>query len=176
MNSSQGNKTLMNLAIGFDIGWNQIAFAILDEKEKIIKYDMHFYEEPVLLKIFEKVLNVIDKYKPLVIGVEKPFGINPSVLIKLSEVKGIIRLACQIRDIVCIDMTPSQAKAMTGIVSKKIGKDLKKQVKDNTKEYYKTKYDYTFDEFVTEHEYDAITIALYTLNKAKKDLSRLFVC
>lgn len=164
-----------NIVIGFDIGVNQIAFAILDEKEHIIRYDMYWYEEPVLVNVMEKCLNIFDKYKPLVVGIEIPFGCNQKVLIDIAEVKAAIRAACQNREILCIDMTPTQAKAVTGVVSKARGKDLKKQTVDNVRSYYMTKYDVKLDEFITHHEADAINIALFTLNKSKKELSRLFV-
>jgi len=165
--------------MGFDIGWNQIAFSVIDENEKLIYYNMHCYEEPILHNIFEKCLNLIDRFNPTVVGVECPFGRNPKALIMLSEVKGSIRLACQERERICVDMTPNQARAMTGKIANS-DKDRKKKVIENTNRYYKEKNKNFpwFDKLDTENEHiaDSVNVALYTLNIAKKELGSIFKC
>lgn len=61
--------------------------------------------------LYESVVSLIDRFKPNMVLLETPFySINAQTLIKLGEVRGIILLACQTRNIQVEEFTPAEVK------------------------------------------------------------------
>lgn len=66
--------------------------------------------------LYNSVMALIDRLQPEKVLLETPFySINAQTLIKLGEVRGIILLACQTRNIEVEEFTPAEVKiSITG--------------------------------------------------------------
>ena len=122
------------IILGIDPGFDKMGCAVLDKtnaKDKlihstcIITNRKDSYEKRLLF-IGKKLQEVIAKYKPEVIAVEKIFfTTNQKTALKVAEAKGIVLYMAALNDITVIEFTPLEIKmALTGY-----GRADKEQVK-----------------------------------------------
>ena len=77
------------------------------------KYDSHYLR---LLRIFERILSLIDQYLPDELAIEAPFfGKNVQSMLKLGRAQGVAMAAALSRDIPIFEYAPLKVKlAITG--------------------------------------------------------------
>ncbi len=77
------------------------------------KYDSHYLR---LLRIFERILSLIDQYLPDELAIEAPFfGKNVQSMLKLGRAQGVAMAAALSRDIPIFEYAPLKIKmAITG--------------------------------------------------------------
>src|SRR6185436_9786030 len=77
------------------------------------KYENH---ELKLKKIFERVLNLIDEYKPDHVALEAPFfGKNVQSMLKLGRAQGVAMAAALCREVPIVEYVPRKVKqSVTG--------------------------------------------------------------
>ncbi len=119
-----GKTIREKIILGLDPGTNIMGYGlILIEKSRISllqygvihlsKYEGH---ELRLKKIFERVLNLIDEYKPDEVALEAPFyGKNVQSMLKLGRAQGVAMSAALYREIPIVEYAPKKVKqSVTG--------------------------------------------------------------
>lgn len=119
--------------LGIDPGTAIIGYGLLEYKHNkinCIDYSCIYTHKDQLMssrlkKIFEELNNIIDKFKPDAIAVEEIFYFkNNKTVISVSQARGVILLACELKKIPIFEYTPLQVKmGITGY-----GRAEKKQV------------------------------------------------
>jgi len=142
--------------LGIDPGFARMGCAVL-EKGKIIystclTSDKNLSQEKRLLSLGKKVEEIIKKYNPDVLAIEKIFfGKNQKTALQISEVRGMIFYLAASKKIPIKEFTPLQVKiSLTGY-----GRAEKQQVQKMVQVILKTKEMSKQDD-----EIDAIAIAL----------------
>ncbi|MFZ6011354.1 MAG: crossover junction endodeoxyribonuclease RuvC [Bacteroidota bacterium] len=110
--------------LGLDPGTNIMGYGIIVVKGvklhlqqfgviHLSKYDGH---ELKLKKIFERVLNLVDEYKPDEVALEAPFyGKNVQSMLKLGRAQGVAMAAALYREIPIVEYAPKKVKqSVTG--------------------------------------------------------------
>ncbi len=110
--------------LGIDPGFGTIGFAILDIEDSskhlvelgVIKTDKNAYFGERLKEIYTDMQNIIAKYKPQAVAIEKVFfSKNITTGIQVSEAKGVILLALAQAGLHPKEYSPSEMKAaLTG--------------------------------------------------------------
>jgi crossover junction endodeoxyribonuclease RuvC len=142
--------------LGIDPGFARMGCAVL-ENDKIIYStclisDKNLPQEKRLLSLGKKVEEIIKKYNPDVLAIEKIFfGKNQKTALQISEVRGMIFYLAASKKIPIKEFTPLQVKiSLTGY-----GRAEKQQVQKMVQVILKTKEMSKQDD-----EIDAIAIAL----------------
>ena len=126
--------------IGIDPGTAIVGYGIIEfDKNKyttidygVITTDKKLAMEERLLIIFEKLEELLDKYKPEYMAIEDLFYFkNNKTVISVAQARGIIILAAKKRNIPVSSYTPLQVKiGITGY-----GKAEKKQIQQMTQKF-----------------------------------------
>ncbi len=130
-------KNKKNIVIGIDPGYAIIGWAILDKtnrESKVIDYgvietskDLDFPER--LKQIFEKLTNVIKKYKPTIAGIEQLyFAKNTTTAIQVGHARGVIMLALKQNNCFIKEYTPLQIKQATASYGRADKKQMQKMM------------------------------------------------
>lgn len=148
------------IILGIDPGFEKMGCAVLNKtgnKDKLVfsacivtsRKNSH---EKRLLIIGNKLKEIISKYKPDVVAVEKLFfTTNQKTAIKVAEARGVILYVAALKDISVTEFTPLEIKmAITGY-----GRADKEQVKKMVKTILKSEKMPRVDD-----EVDAIAVAL----------------
>ncbi len=117
-------KSNEKIILGIDPGTNVMGYGIIEVKGnsiklistgvvKLDKYDSHPLK---LKKIFEKVIGLIDQYKPDELAIEAPFfGKNVQSMLKLGKAQGVAIAAALSRDMPIFEYAPKKIKqSITG--------------------------------------------------------------
>ncbi len=144
------------IILGIDPGFARMGCAVL-ENDKIIYStclisDKNLPQEKRLLYLGKKVEEIIKKYNPDVLAIEKIFfGKNQKTALQISEVRGMIFYLAALKKIPVKEFTPLQVKmGLTGY-----GRAEKQQVQKMVQVILKIKEGPRQDD-----EVDAIAIAL----------------
>jgi crossover junction endodeoxyribonuclease RuvC len=112
------------IILGIDPGTNVMGYGLIHEQNNTLalitlgvmtldKYDSHALK---LKKIFERMLMLIDQYKPDELAIEAPFfGKNVQSMLKLGRAQGVAIAAAVYRDVPIFEYSPRKIKqAITG--------------------------------------------------------------
>ncbi len=112
------------IIIGIDPGTNVMGYGILGVSEnkpslialgvvKLNKFDSHYLR---LLRIYERVLGLVEQFLPDEMAIEAPFfGKNVQSMLKLGRAQGVAMAAALSRDIPITEYEPRKIKmAITG--------------------------------------------------------------
>jgi Holliday junction resolvasome RuvABC endonuclease subunit len=142
---------MKDIVLGFDIGASSIAYSAITVPDYgLLCTDLYCFTPPVLKNVYSRTLHTIQRFNPFFVVIEAPFcniykkGI--SSIISLTEVKSMIKLACDELEIGWTEVTPPQAKAVCGN-----GRADKPEIISYIKKEYGKE--------LCEHEADAICIA-----------------
>lgn len=124
--------------LGIDPGYAIVGYGVVDYKNNHFStVDYGVVTTPAginfakrLELIYNNILDIIEKYRPDSISIEKLFfNSNTATAIAVAEARGVIRLAAQKCNVPAFEYTPLQVKlAVTGY-----GKAEKKQIMDMTR-------------------------------------------
>ena len=116
----QTNKIIL----GIDPGTSLLGYGLIQIKEKkislinmgVIHLSKLQSHEIKLKKIFSRILNLIDEYKPDEVAVEAPFyGKNVQSMLKLGRAQGVAMAASLYRDVPIFEYAPKKIKmSITG--------------------------------------------------------------
>jgi crossover junction endodeoxyribonuclease RuvC len=112
------------IILGIDPGTNIMGYGIIIDKGKkiemicfdVVKLDK-LESQPLKLKaIFERLLDIIDKYHPDEMAIEAPFfGKNVQSMLKLGRAQGVAMASALYRDIPITEYSPRKVKqSITG--------------------------------------------------------------
>jgi len=117
-------KNSEKVILGIDPGTNVLGYGIVEscgQKPKMVvlgiieldKFDDHYIK---LQKIFERVLSLVDEYKPDEMALEAPFfGKNVQSMLKLGRAQGVAMAAGLYRQVPIFEYSPRKIKqAITG--------------------------------------------------------------
>lgn len=126
------------IILGIDPGYAIVGYGVVDYKSNhfsVLSYGavttaagMPFNER--LERIYDGITEVIEKYKPVSIAIEKLFyNSNAKTVIDVSQARGVLILAAQKKGLTISEYTPLQVKqSVVGY-----GRAEKKQVQEMTK-------------------------------------------
>ncbi|WIV18457.1 crossover junction endodeoxyribonuclease RuvC [Paenibacillus polygoni] len=155
--------------LGIDPGIAIVGFGFIDKTGSkltpvqygCIQTEAHTPDEERLLHVYEAMLQLIDKYKPDAVALEKLFfNRNVTTAMSVSQARGVLILAAIQRGLPIAEYTPMQVKqAIVGY-----GKAEKRQVQEMVKMYLKLQAIPKPDDVA-----DALAVAIchahsYTLN------------
>lgn len=155
--------------LGIDPGIAIVGFGFIDKvgnkltpvQYGCIQTEAHTPDEERLLHVYEAMLQLIDKYKPDAVALEKLFfNRNVTTAMSVSQARGVLILAAIQRGLPIAEYTPMQVKqAIVGY-----GKAEKKQVQEMVRMYLKLQAIPKPDDVA-----DALAVAIchahsYTLN------------
>lgn len=155
--------------LGIDPGIAIVGFGFIDKAGSkltpvqygCIQTEAHTPDEERLLHVYEAMLQLIDKYKPDAVALEKLFfNRNVTTAMSVSQARGVLILAAIQRGLPIAEYTPMQVKqAIVGY-----GKAEKRQVQEMVKMYLKLQAIPKPDDVA-----DALAVAIchahsYTLN------------
>tara|TARA_B100000900_G_scaffold86352_1_gene70055 strand:- start:41264 stop:41815 length:552 start_codon:yes stop_codon:yes gene_type:complete len=116
----QTNKIIL----GIDPGTSLLGYGLIQIKEKkislinmgVIHLSKLQSHEIKLKKIFSRILNLIDEYKPDEVAIEAPFyGKNVQSMLKLGRAQGVAMAASLYRDVPIFEYAPKKIKmSITG--------------------------------------------------------------
>ena len=116
----QTNKIIL----GIDPGTSLLGYGLIQIKEKkislinmgVIHLSKLHSHEIKLKKIFSRILNLIDEYKPDEVAIEAPFyGKNVQSMLKLGRAQGVAMAASLYRDVPIFEYAPKKIKmSITG--------------------------------------------------------------
>lgn len=112
------------IILGIDPGTNIMGYgiiSILNKKIEVVKMGVIYLDKLdghalKLKKIFERTLQLVDKYKPDEVSLEAPFyGRNVQSMLKLGRAQGVAMAASLYRDVPIFEYTPKKIKkSITG--------------------------------------------------------------
>jgi len=160
--------------LGIDPSLTSTGFAILDNG-KLVHYGsvatntkLEMMDRHII--IYNTIWNVVEVYKPDVIGIESQYlcGINSNAILKVVEVAGIIEglyyAYCQInsKDKRILSVAPSGAKSAVGV-----GKMKRAESKKAVKKMVSLMFKEVDKKGIAQDVYDAIAIAVCTNDNIK---------
>ncbi|GIP57357.1 crossover junction endodeoxyribonuclease RuvC [Paenibacillus sp. FSL W8-0186] len=163
--------------LGIDPGIAIVGFGFIDKQGSkcvpvqygCIQTEAHTPEEERLLHVYEAMVQLIDKYQPDAVALEKLFfNRNVTTAMSVSQARGVLVLAAAQRNLPISEYTPMQIKqAMVGY-----GKAEKRQVQEMTKMFLKLQAIPKPDDVA-----DALAVAIchahsYTLNSKLNEVLR----
>jgi len=128
------------IIIGIDPGTNVMGYGILGISKnkpslialgvvKLSKFDSHYLR---LLRIYERVLGLVEQYLPDEMAIEAPFfGKNVQSMLKLGRAQGVAMAAALSRDIPITEYEPRKIKMAitgTGAASKEQVREMLKRI------------------------------------------------
>ena len=105
------------IILGIDPGTSLLGYGLIHIKEKNISLiKMGVIHLSKLKKIFSRILNLVDEYKPNEVAIEAPFyGKNIQSMLKLGRAQGVAMAASLYRNIPIFEYAPKKIKmAITG--------------------------------------------------------------
>ena len=112
------------IILGIDPGTSLLGYGLIHIKEKnislikmgVIHLSKLRSHEEKLKKIFSRILNLVDEYKPDEVAIEAPFyGKNIQSMLKLGRAQGVAMAASLYRNIPIFEYAPKKIKmAITG--------------------------------------------------------------
>lgn len=112
------------IILGIDPGTNIMGYGIIIDKGKkielvsydVVKLDKLNSQALKLKSIFERLLEIIDKYHPDEMAIEAPFfGKNVQSMLKLGRAQGVAMASALFRDIPICEYSPRKVKqSITG--------------------------------------------------------------
>ncbi len=112
------------IVLGIDPGTSVLGYAIVkavDSQYELLvagvldlqKYDDHYLK---LKKIFDRLLSLVDEFKPVELAIEAPFfGKNVQSMLKLGRAQGVAMAACLHRSLPIFEYLPRKVKqSITG--------------------------------------------------------------
>lgn len=161
------------IILGIDPGTTTTGFGVIDFDGKnyncidygVISTKPKIPQENKLKEIYTDILQIIKKYNPKLISIEKIFfNTNPKTVISVSQARGVCLLAAAINNINIVEYTPLQVKnSICGY-----GRAEKNQVIYMVKNFLKLKQDPKPDDAA-----DALAIAITASISAKNVTSLL---
>ncbi|NGM81921.1 crossover junction endodeoxyribonuclease RuvC [Paenibacillus sp. 7124] len=163
--------------LGIDPGIAIVGFGFIDKNGSkltpvqygCIQTEAHTPEEERLLHVYEGMLQLIDRYKPEAVAMEKLFfNRNVTTAMSVGQARGVLVLAAVQRGLPVAEYTPMQVKqAIVGY-----GKAEKKQVQEMVRMYLKLSAVPKPDDVA-----DALAVAIchahsYTLNSKINEVLR----
>ncbi|MFD1772815.1 crossover junction endodeoxyribonuclease RuvC [Paenibacillus rhizophilus] len=163
--------------LGIDPGIAIVGFGFIDKNGSkltpvqygCIQTEAHTPEEERLLHVYEGMLQLIDRYKPEAVALEKLFfNRNVTTAMSVGQARGVLVLAAVQRGLAVAEYTPMQVKqAIVGY-----GKAEKKQVQEMVRMYLKLSAVPKPDDVA-----DALAVAVchahsYTLNSKINEVLR----
>lgn len=163
--------------LGIDPGIAIVGFGFVDKAGSkltpvqygCIQTEAHTPDEERLLHVYEAMLQLIDKYKPDAVALEKLFfNRNVTTAMSVSQARGVLILAAIQRGLPIAEYTPMQVKqAIVGY-----GKAEKRQVQEMVKMYLKLQAIPKPDDVA-----DALAVAIchahsYTLNSKLNEVMK----
>jgi crossover junction endodeoxyribonuclease RuvC len=163
--------------LGIDPGIAIVGFGFIDKQGSkcipvqygCIQTEAHTPEEERLLHVYEGMVQLIEKYKPDAVAVEKLFfNRNVTTAMTVSQARGVMILAAIQKGLPITEYTPMQIKqAVVGY-----GKAEKKQVQEMTRMFLKLQTIPKPDDVA-----DALAVAIchahsYTLNSKINEVLR----
>lgn len=163
--------------LGIDPGIAIVGFGFIDKQGSkcipvqygCIQTEAHTPEEERLLHVYEGIVQLIDKYQPDAVALEKLFfNRNVTTAMSVSQARGVLVLAAAQRNLPISEYTPMQIKqAIVGY-----GKAEKRQVQEMTKMFLKLQAIPKPDDVA-----DALAVAIchahsYTLNSKINEVLR----
>ncbi|AHV98537.1 crossover junction endodeoxyribonuclease RuvC [Paenibacillus sabinae] len=163
--------------LGIDPGIAIVGFGFIDKNGSkltpvqygCIQTEAHTPEEERLLHVYEGMLQLIDRYKPEAVALEKLFfNRNVTTAMSVGQARGVLVLAAVQRGLPVAEYTPMQVKqAIVGY-----GKAEKKQVQEMVRMYLKLSAVPKPDDVA-----DALAVAIchahsYTLNSKINEVLR----
>lgn len=163
--------------LGIDPGIAIVGFGFIDKNGSkltpvqygCIQTEAHTPEEERLLHVYEGMLQLIDRYKPEAVALEKLFfNRNVTTAMSVGQARGVLVLAAVQRGLPVAEYTPMQVKqAIVGY-----GKAEKKQVQEMVRMYLKLSAVPKPDDVA-----DALAVAVchahsYTLNSKINEVLR----
>ncbi|MNO38173.1 Crossover junction endodeoxyribonuclease RuvC [compost metagenome] len=163
--------------LGIDPGIAIVGFGFIDKQGSkcvpvqygCIQTEAHTPEEERLLHVYEGIVQLIDKYKPDAVALEKLFfNRNVTTAMTVSQARGVMVLAATQKGLPIAEYTPMQVKqAVVGY-----GKAEKKQVQEMTRMFLKLQAIPKPDDVA-----DALAVAIchahsYTLNSKLNEVLR----
>ena len=119
-----GKAIKEKIILGLDPGTNIMGYGIICIKGSaisllqygVIHLNKYVGHELKLRKIFERVISLLDEYKPDEVALEAPFfGKNVQSMLKLGRAQGVAMSAALSRDIPIIEYAPKKVKqSVTG--------------------------------------------------------------
>lgn len=110
--------------LGIDPGTNVLGYAIIQQVSKklllhqlgVIKFHKYDSHQTKLMKIFERIQQLIDIHKPTEMAIEAPFyGKNPQSMLKLGRAQGVAIAAGVTKKLKVTEYSPKKIKlAITG--------------------------------------------------------------
>lgn len=106
--------------LGIDPGTTTTGFGVINYNGKksicvdygVIKTKPKIPQSKKLVEIYSDILQLIKKYKPELVAIEKIFfNTNPKTVISVSQARGVCILACAQNNIVTVEYTPLQVKS-----------------------------------------------------------------
>jgi len=114
----------MNIILGIDPGTTVLGFALIDATaHKEVVLDMGVFRlskmkdhAEKLKAIFEKTLEIIERYQPRILAIEAPFyGKNPQSMLKLGRAQGVVIAAAMYKSLEVFEYSPRKIKqSITG--------------------------------------------------------------
>ncbi len=119
--------------LGVDPGYGIMGYGIISKSGNVLNYVDHGVlqtEKRVPLKkrlkeIYEAFLEILEKYRPDVVGVEKIYFVkNVTTALDVAQVRGVVLLACEQHGLEVVEVSPQEVKiSVTGY-----GRATKRQV------------------------------------------------
>jgi crossover junction endodeoxyribonuclease RuvC len=119
-----GKAIKEKIILGLDPGTNIMGYGIICIKGStisllqygVIHLNKYVGHELKLRKIFERVISLLDEYKPDEVALEAPFfGKNVQSMLKLGRAQGVAMSAALSRDIPIVEYAPKKVKqSVTG--------------------------------------------------------------
>jgi crossover junction endodeoxyribonuclease RuvC len=114
----------MKIILGIDPGTTILGFALIDAtSQKEVLLDMgtirlnKIIEHSEKLKaIFEKTLEIVERFRPQILAIEAPFyGKNPQSMLKLGRAQGVVIAAAMYKGLEVFEYSPRKIKqSITG--------------------------------------------------------------
>ena len=107
------------IILGIDPGTSLLGYGLIHIKEKnislikmgVIHLSKLKSHEEKLKKIFSRILNLVDEYKPDEVAIEAPFyGKNIQSMLKLGRAQGVAMAASLYRNIPIFEYAPKKKK------------------------------------------------------------------
>lgn len=125
------------VVLGIDPGLALTGWSILEKKPELkllaygcIKTSKEQKQEKRLLKIFEDLQEIIKKYKPKIVCLEKIFfNTNAKTALTIGEVRGVIKTCALLNNLSVFEFTPLQIKNCIAGYGRAEKKQMQKMVK-----------------------------------------------
>ena len=123
------------IILGIDPGFGRMGFGLIRVDGSIVRLidygvittkSTDTFDER-LVQIAEDIREILKTHKPDLIGIEKLFfGKSSTTAMRVSEVRGVVRLLCAEQKVPVVEFTPAQIKKTTTEMARRQNKECKK--------------------------------------------------